>query len=92
MLSKDNLVLIGTMILENRTSNEIREIFTIGNGNLTRFRKALCDSALTPEKMEKMEEAELQILVYGSAKTGASAKPAPHFEEIYGKLKTEAFI
>lgn len=53
MLSKDNLVLIGTMILENRTSNEIREIYKIGNGNLTRFRKALRDSALTPEKMEK---------------------------------------
>lgn len=86
MLTKNDLVLIGTMLLENRTSREIRQTFKIGNGCLTRFRKALNDSGLTPESLEEISEEELLSIVYGSRKSEEALRPLPSFDELYRLL------
>lgn len=66
MLSKDDLVLIGTLLLENRTSREIRQAFKIGNGKLTRFRMILDEHSLTAEDLKEVDEKEAIALRVGN--------------------------
>lgn len=86
MLSKDDLVLIGTLLLENRTSREIRQAFKIGNGKLTRFRMILDEHSLTAEDLKEVDEKWLQSQLYDGRGSYDASRPLPDFEKLYRKL------